>query len=169
MTPEAQAFIGQTVQKYKEVMSSPGYQLLVIDGIDSSGSAAYAMHQFCLLQVRAVLLPKPIVTTAFYLDDSAVRELLATEQETSAFDVYHQADLGAWGALFPTRGTVGGHRAYGRRYYTIGKDHYLGWGLNLVPNEDERDADGSQYAPTTVVLPDFETVTTKMIFQAMGY
>ena len=174
MTAEAQKFIHDVVQHMRARFLSPSYQVLrQAKTIREDTDASDVMYWRDMMILGSVLLPKtPIpdsgIAPAFYLDDTKVRALITKELLISPRDFIHNCHVASWDAVRNTPGAPLGALHIPRRFYTVYKAYTFGWGVTLVPWQVEKDAHDSTVLDDAVVLPDFEPITDKMRYLAMG-
>ena len=163
MTPEALSFRNAVVQTIRERFSNPLYSILLYE------YGGREMHAHQMMVLGSVLLPEPTHDgmgdpPAFYLDDAGVRALIASQLATHPREFFHHANIASWGRI----GRSDSSLTLARRFYLINRASESSWGYVLVPNEEEKNAEGSFYAADAVTLPDFLNVTDSMRYTAIG-
>ena len=157
MNPEAKAFIGTVVQISRERFQDPWHLIR----LHEYGGAE--THKWMLMIVGSVLLPE-VDGHPFYLDDPAVRQFIRSQLEIQPRDFFNNANIATWGRLSVLRGDA----TLGRRFYAVNKQISSSWGFTIVFNDAEKAADDSAVPADAVTLPDFESITDKIRYRAMG-
>ena len=178
MTPEARAFLQSTVQNIKHRMFAPQYQILMRAQSYQFGQPELPNVVWWrdMMLLGSVLLPQgPAdettgVKPAFYLDDADVRALIQTELDFPLRRFAREIHVPSWSFYIEGAGAHRGPNTLVRRFYTVSTTNNDFGGLFPVgvPNQTEKDADGSTVPADAVVLPDFEDVSDQMRYAALG-
>ena len=177
MTPEARAFIQSTVQHLKDRMFAPRYALLMRAESFQFGQPELPTVIWWrdMMLLGSVLLPEPGPDgdgnpQPFYLDDPAVRNLIDAELDVPLRRFARRIHVPSWMFYIAGAGAHRGPNTLVRRFYTTSTvDNDFGGLYPIsVPNQAEKDAEGSTIPADATVLPDFEPVTDQQRYSALG-
>ena len=110
----------------------------------------------------------PATRPPFYLDDADVRALIQTELDMPLRLFVRGVHVASWAFQLVLPGAPRGTSAIPRRFYTTNMAGAFGYEPVAVPWQSDKDAQDSMVAASATVLPDFEDVTDRMRYAALG-
>ena len=163
MTPEAKAFRASTVQAIKARMQAPNYRILLQAETFSETDLPKVVFRRDMMLLGSVLLPESPpddegVTPPYYLDDPAVRAIIQTELDMPLRVLIRGVNVSSWQFRLLLRG----------RFYTTSTAGAFGYAPVAVPWQSDKDAQDSMIADDATVMPDFDPVTDRMRYAALG-
>ena len=175
MTPEAKAFRASTVQAIKRRMQAPNYRILLqADTFASDTDLPKVVFWRDMMLLGSVLLPAEPAPPeggdppAFYLDDADVRALIRAELDMPLRVFVRGVHVASWAFHMVLPGAPRGTRDIPRRFYTTNTAGAFGYEPVAVPWQSDRDAMDSMISVDATVMPDFEGVTDRMRYEALG-
>ena len=174
MTPQAKAFRASIVQAIKGRMQAPNYRILLqADTFDEDTDLPKVVFWRDMMLLGSVLLPEEPpggdgVVPPFYLDDADVRALIQTEIDMPLRLFVRGVHVASWAFQMVLPGAPRGTSAIPRRFYTTNTAGAFGYEPIAVPWQSDKDAQDSMVAMDATVLPDFEDVTDRMRYAALG-
>ena len=175
MTPEAKAFRASTVQAIKGRMQAPNYRILLqADTFDEDTDLPKVVFWRDMMLLGSVLLPEEPAPPeggdppAFYLDDAAVRAIIQAELDMPLRLFVRGVHVASWAFYLVLPGAPRGSRAIPRRFYTTNAAGAFGYEPVAVPWQSDKDAQDSMVSVDATVMPDFEDVTDRMRYAALG-
>ena len=174
MTPEAKAFRASTVQAIKARMQAPNYRILLqADTFDEDTDLPKVVFWRDMMLLGSVLLPEePVgdngVVPPYYLDDAAVRAVIQAELDMPLRQFVRGVHVASWAFQIVLPGAPRGTSAIPRRFYTTSTVGAFGYEPVAVPWQSDKDAMDSMVADDATVMPDFEDVTDRMRYAALG-
>ena len=175
MTPEAKAFRASTVQAIKARMQAPNYRILLqAVTFDEDTDLPKVVFWRDMMLLGSVLLPEEPAPPeggdppAFYLDDAAVRAIIQAELDMPLRLFVRGVHVASWAFQLVLPGAPRGTSAIPRRFYTTSTAGAFGYAPVAVPWQSDKDAQDSMIADDATVMPDFEDVTDRMRYAALG-
>ena len=174
MTPEAKAFRASVVQAIKARMQAPNYRILLqADTFDEDTDLPNVVFWRDMMLLGSVLLPEAPaddegVVPPFYLDDADVRATIQAELDMPLRQFVRGMHVASWAFHLVLPGAPRGTRHIPRRFFTTNAGGAFGYEPVPVPWQSEKDAAESMVEMDAVVLPDFEPVTDRIRYAALG-
>ena len=174
MTPEAKAFRASTVQAIKARMQAPNYRILLqADTFSEDTDLPKVVFWRDMMLLGSVLFPESPpddegVVPPFYLDDAAVRAIIQAELDMPLRVFVRGVHVASWAFQMVLPGAPRGTSAIPRRFYTTSTTGAFGYEPVAVPWQSDKDAQDSMVADDATVMPDFEAVTDRMRYAALG-
>ena len=174
MNSEAKAFRASTVQAIKARMQAPSYRILLqADTFSEDTDLPKVVFWRDMMLLGSVLLPEEPaddegVIPPYYLDDAAVRAIIQTELDMPLRQFVRGMHVASWAFRLVLPGAPRGTGAIPRRFYTTSTMGAFGYEPVAVPWQADKDAQDSMVAVDATVMPDFEDVTDRIRYAALG-
>ena len=175
MNADAKAFRASTVQAIKARMQAPNYRILLqADTFDEDVDLPKVVFWRDMMLLGSVLLPEAPAPAeggdppAFYLDDVAVRTIIQTEIDMPLRQFVRGMHVASWAFHLVLPGAPRGTSHIPRRFYVTSTMGAFGYEPVPVPWQADKDAIDSMVAVDATVMPDFEPVTDRMRYAALG-
>ena len=174
MTPEAKAFRASTVQHIKARMQAPSYRILLqADTFSDDTDLPKVVFWRDMMLLGSVLLPEEPagddgMVPPFYLDDANVRALIQAELDMPLRTFVRGVHVASWAFRMVLPGAPRGTGDIPRRFYTTSTTGAFGYEPIAVPWQADKDAQDSTVPADATVMPDFETVTDRIRYAALG-
>ena len=174
MTPEAKAFRASVVQAIKARMQAPNYRILLqAETFDEDTDLPKVVFWRDMMLLGSVLLPEAPaddqgVVPPFYLDDADVRAIIQAEIDMPLRQFVRGVHVASWAFQLVLPGAPRGTSAIPRRFYTTSTAGAFGYEPVAVPWQSDKDAQDSMVSVDATVMPDFEPVTDRIRYEALG-
>ena len=174
MNADAKAFRASTVQTVKARMQAPNYRILLqADTFSEDTDLPQVVFWRDMMLLGSVLLPEEpagddAVVPPFYLDDPAVRTIIQTELDMPLRLFVRGVHVASWAFHLALPGAPRGTSHIPRRFFATSTMGAFGYEPIAVPWQADKDAIDSMVAVDATVMPDFEDVTDRMRYAALG-
>ena len=155
-------------------MQAPNYRILLqADTFSEDTDLPKVVFWRDMMMLGSVLLSEEPagdegVAPPFYLDDADVRQLIQAELDMPLRLFVRGVHVASWAFQIVLPGAPRGTSAIPRRFYTTNTTGAFGYEPIAVPWQSDKDAEASMVAANATVLPDFEDVTDRMRYAALG-